>query len=109
MGQSRPLFGLFSSFSHSNFNKTNCKKLRCCAWYSNPELQDGRHRQNHEAMAVRFFSQSPISKNAFRKVLKSVKLIEYRFPINQCQTLLLKTSRDQCCKPFLHNIICEIF
>ena len=51
MGQSRPLFVLFSFFSHHNFN-TNLKKHRWCAWDSNPGPQDGRHRQNHGAMAA---------------------------------------------------------
>ena len=58
MDQFRPLFRLFSSFSHSknkdsfNFNNTNCKKHRWCALDSNPGLQDGRHRRNHGAMAM---------------------------------------------------------
>ena len=50
MGQSRPLFCLFSSFSHYNFN--NRKKHRWCAWDSNPGLQDGRRRRNQGAMAA---------------------------------------------------------
>ena len=54
MGQSRPLFHLFSSFSHSNinFNNTNWEKKIWCARYSNPGQQDGRSRQNHGAMTV---------------------------------------------------------
>ena len=32
VGQSRPLFCLFSSFSHYNFNNTNWKKHKWCAW-----------------------------------------------------------------------------
>ena len=52
MGQSRPLFCLFLFFSHYNFNNTNCKKCRWCAWDLNPGPQDGRHRQNHGAMAA---------------------------------------------------------
>ena len=51
MGQSRPLFVLFSFFSHYNFN-TNWKKHRWCAWDSNPGPQDGRCRRNHRAMAA---------------------------------------------------------
>ena len=51
MGQSMPLFCLFSFFSRNNFN-TNWKKLRWCAWDSNPGPQDGRRRQNHGAMAA---------------------------------------------------------
>ena len=51
MGQSRPLFCLFSFFSHYNFN-TNWKKHRWCAWDSNPGPQDGRRRQNQGAMAA---------------------------------------------------------
>ena len=50
MGQSRPLF-LFSFISHYNFN-TNWIKHRWCAWDSNPQLQNGRRRQNHGAMAA---------------------------------------------------------
>ena len=45
-------FCLFSLFSHYNFNKTNWKKHRWCAWDSNLGLQDGRRRQNHGAMAA---------------------------------------------------------
>ena len=45
-------FCLFSSFSHYNFNNTNWKKLLWCAWDLNPQPQDGRHRQNHRAMAA---------------------------------------------------------
>ena len=58
MGQTRPLFRLFSSFSHSNnkysfiFNNINWKKHRWCAWDSNLELQDDRCRRNHGAMAA---------------------------------------------------------
>ena len=51
-GPSRPLFCLFSSFSHYNFNDTNWKKHRWCVWDSNPLLQYGRHRQYHRAMAA---------------------------------------------------------
>ena len=54
MGQSRPLFCLFSSFSSYNFNNTNWKKHRLYAWDSNPGLKDGRRRQNHRTMAVLF-------------------------------------------------------
>ena len=36
MGQSRPLFCLFSFFSSYNFNNTNWKKHWWCAWDSNP-------------------------------------------------------------------------
>ena len=35
-GQFQPLFRLFSSFSHSNFNNKNWKKLWWCVWDSNP-------------------------------------------------------------------------
>ena len=51
MGQSRPLFCLFLFFSRYNFN-TNWKKRRWCAWDLNLGPQDGRHRQNHGAMAA---------------------------------------------------------
>ena len=51
MGQSRPLFVLFSVFSCYNFN-TNWKKRRWCAWDLNPGSQDGRRRRNHGAMAA---------------------------------------------------------
>ena len=52
MGQSRPLFSLFLSFSHSNINCTNWKKRIGCAKDSNLGLQDGRHWWNHRAMAA---------------------------------------------------------
>ena len=51
MGQSRPLFRLFSSFSH-HISITNWKKRRWSAWYLNPGLQDSRRRRNHGAMAA---------------------------------------------------------
>ena len=44
------LFCLFSSSSsHYNFNSTNWKKHRWCAWDSNPRPQNGRCRQYHGA------------------------------------------------------------
>ena len=51
MGQSRPLFRLFSSFSHHN-SIINWKTRRWCAWELNPGLLDGRRRRNHWAMAA---------------------------------------------------------
>ena len=42
-------FCSFSSFSHHNFNNSNWKKHRWCAWDSNLGPQDGRHRWNHLA------------------------------------------------------------
>ena len=67
MGHSRPLFCLFSLFSRNNFN-TNWKKLRWCAWDSNPGPQDGRRRRNHGAMAAtlskyNFFTEKMLSSN----------------------------------------------
>ena len=55
MGQSRPLFCLFSSFSSYNFNNTNWKKHWWCAWDSNPGPQDGRCRQSQGAMAATLY------------------------------------------------------
>ena len=46
------LFLFISAFSHYNFNNTNWKKLRWCALDLNPQLQEGRCRQNHGAMAA---------------------------------------------------------
>ena len=48
MGQSRALFVYFRLF---NMTK-NDKKLRWCAWDSNPGRQDDRRRQIHGAMAI---------------------------------------------------------
>ena len=49
MVQSWPLFCLFSSFPHYNFNHTNWKSVDgCCSWYSNPGPQDGRDRETTE-------------------------------------------------------------
>ena len=45
-------FCLFLIFSRYNFNNTNWKKCRWCAWDSNPGPQDGRRRWNHGAMAA---------------------------------------------------------
>ena len=45
-------FCLFLSFSRYNFNNTNWKKHRWCAWNSNPGPQDGRCRRNHRATAT---------------------------------------------------------
>ena len=54
MGQSRPLFCLFSFFSHSNSNDKYIiwKKHRWCALDSNPGRLDGRRRWIHWAMAA---------------------------------------------------------
>ena len=41
----------FSYFSNYNFNNESWNKRRWCAWDSNPGPQDGRHKQNHRAMA----------------------------------------------------------
>ena len=38
-------FCLFLFFSHYNFNNTNRKKHRWCAWDLNPGWQDGRSRR----------------------------------------------------------------
>ena len=45
-------FCLFSLFSRYNFNNTNWKKRRWCAWDSNPGPQDGRCRRKQGAMAA---------------------------------------------------------
>ena len=45
-------FCLFSLFSHYNFNNTNEKKWRWCAWDLNLGPQDGRRRQHHGAMVA---------------------------------------------------------
>ena len=52
MGQSRPLFCLFLSSSHYNFNNTNWKKHRWCAGDLNPCSHDGRRWQYHGAMSA---------------------------------------------------------
>ena len=44
-------FCLFLSFTLYNFNR-NWKKHRWCTWDLNPGPQDGRHRQNHGAVAA---------------------------------------------------------
>ena len=45
-------FCFFPLFSHYNFNNTNWKTRRWCAWDLNPGPQDGRRRWNHGAMAA---------------------------------------------------------
>ena len=50
-------FCLFSFFSHYNFNNTNWKKHRWCAWDSNPRPIDGRCRRYHGAMAAAPWSE----------------------------------------------------
>ena len=45
-------FCLCSLFSQYNFNNTNWKKRRWCAWDSNPGPQDGRCRRKQGAMAA---------------------------------------------------------
>ena len=42
------IFVLFTS----QFNNSNWKKHSLCAWDSNRQMQDGRRRQNHRAMAA---------------------------------------------------------
>ena len=74
MGQSWPLFVYFSFFSGYNFNNTNWKKCRWCAWDSNPGPQDGRRRRNHGAMVATFLGIKPEvapMKCAFKVVAKS--------------------------------------
>ena len=73
LGQTWPLFPLFSSFYHSNinFHNTNRKKRRWCAWDLNPGLQDGRHRRNQGAMAApsacyKFYFKLKYCLNRFR-------------------------------------------
>ena len=48
-----------SSFSAYNFNNTNCKKRRWCAWDLNPGRENGRHRRSHRAMASSQFLLLP--------------------------------------------------
>ena len=52
-GQFRPLFCLFSSFSHSNINynssNSNWKRHRWCAWDSNLGPLGCKRRRNHRA------------------------------------------------------------
>ena len=43
---------IFVFFSHYNFNNTNWKKSRWCAWDLKLGPQDGRRRQSHGAMAA---------------------------------------------------------
>ena len=45
-------FCLFPPISLYNFNNTNWKKLRLCAWDSNPRPQDGKRRWIHGAMVA---------------------------------------------------------
>ena len=69
MGQSRPLFDLFSFFSLATISTQIEKKHRWCAWDSNPGPQDGRRRRNHGAMAatqkIKIKSLSGESSNSF--------------------------------------------
>ena len=51
MGISRPIFPLFSSFSHHIFDNTNWKKRRWCALDLNLWLHDGRCRRCHGVMS----------------------------------------------------------
>ena len=45
-------FCLFPPISLYNFNNTNWKKWRLCAWDSNPRPQDGKRRWIHGAMVA---------------------------------------------------------
>ena len=55
MGQTRPIFCLFLSFSQYKFNYTNWKKFKWGARDLNPQPQDCRHRRYHSAMAATLF------------------------------------------------------
>ena len=55
MSQSRPLFVYFRHFLDTISKIQIDKKLKWCAWDSNPGPQDGRLRRNHGAMAVMKF------------------------------------------------------
>ena len=50
----------FLSFSHHNFNNTNWKKHRWCAWDSNPGSQDGRAQ-----MKPRSYGGHPLLKDVY--------------------------------------------
>ena len=85
----------FSLFSQYNFNNTNRKKLRWCAWDSNPGPQDGRRRQNHGVMAatqslISFLTPLPLTyylltiRKVHWKVIKQVRkdLANTFYPLN---------------------------
>ena len=85
----------FSLFSRYNFNNTNRKKLRWCAWDSNPGPQDGRRRQNHGVMAatqslISFLTPLPLTyylltiRKVHWKVIKQVRkdLANTFYPLN---------------------------
>ena len=64
-------FCLFSLFSRYNFNNTNWKKCRWCAWDLNPGLQDCRRRWNHGAMVatqVLFVCKCRFSQKSSKKI-----------------------------------------
>ena len=84
------LFCLFSLFSWYNFNNTNWKKHRWCAWDSNPGLQDGRRRRNHRAMAA---TKWPLNFHG-RLCLFLTRLKSLIWPKFSC--LKLKVGRRRC-------------
>ena len=117
MGQSRPLFVLFSSFSHSNnkhrynFNSTNGIKMVCRD--SNPGPKDGRRRRNHGAM-VAPLTVKPLLL-PFRKIIFGCKLP--LFPshcssvskLNSFSEEKKKESRESCekfCSIFILSLSC---
>ena len=79
MGQSRPLFCLFSFFSSYNFNNTNWKKLWWCAWDLNPGPQAVRRWRNHGAMAATHLAHVWSSNSVLSWVEKSFDFASVEF------------------------------
>ena len=72
---------LFLLFSRYNFNNTNWKKHRWCAWDSNLGPQDGRRRQNHGAMAA---TQKNKNLDVLRLQLFQSSRLMYSWIITSC-------------------------
>ena len=98
MGQSRPPFSLFSSYSHCNNNNSfNCnninwRKHRWFALESNPGPHDGRRRWNHGAMAAAisqysfFLGGGSFPASFFFIFVFSIQLTVKMFNLNFCRS-----------------------
>ena len=100
MGQSQPLFRLFSPFSQSNnnynigfsfnFNNINGRKRRWFAWDSNPGREDGRRRRNHgHILSFDEMSSIQMSSTAANRFLGEIDLIKCSYTYLSFKTFLL--------------------
>ena len=85
-------FCLFPPISLYNFNNTNWKKWRLCAWDSNPRPQDGKRRWIHGAMVAAKRS----SLSSFHKMGQPRPLFHFFSSFQTNITILTTNKCDKC-------------